>query len=187
MKIDRANDIAYAGMDPRDVPAYSIAEAARYLGVAVSTLRRWVVSGRLTKLADPERCFLSFRNLVEAQALDTGRRRQPGRVSDRVMRDESGAPVAVVPTMPSRPGAARLVVIDPFMGFGRPTIAGTGICTAVVAARRRAGESLWHLAEEYGRPVAEIRAAVRYERRCKRFAAFVSGRKIETSARSIRP
>lgn len=167
MKIDRANDIAYAGMDPRDVPAYSIAEAARYLSLPASTLRRWIVTGRLSELAYTGRSILSFRNLVEAQGLSARRQRQPDRILDRVARDRSGAAVAFYPVSAGRRGGSRVVVIDPFLGFGQPTIAGTGVRTAVVASRHRAGESLRHLADDYGRPVAEIHTAVRYERRSK--------------------
>jgi uncharacterized protein (DUF433 family) len=54
-------------------------------------------------------------------------------------------------------------VIDPFRGVGQPTIAGTGIRTSVVAGRRRAGESVRHLAEDYGLSVTEIRGAVQFE------------------------
>ncbi len=167
MKIDRAKDIAYAGMDPREVPAYPIAEAARYIHLPASTLRRWVATGRLTDVAHAKRPMLSFRNLVEVHELEALRQPQPDGCLGRIARDAAGAPVAVYPVIAGHGGDSRIVVIDPFRGFGQPTIAGTGICTAVVAGRRRAGESLRHLAEDYGCSVVEIRAAVRFEARTR--------------------
>ena len=67
--------------DPRIVPAYPIAEAARYLHMPIETLRSWVLgrkypaAGRskhsrpLIHLDDPKRQYLSFINLVEAHVL----------------------------------------------------------------------------------------------------------------------
>lgn len=71
----------YQGRDPRELPAYSIADAARYLGVPPATIRSWV-AGRSYPLqggvgsfeplitpADPQGNRLSFYNLVEAHVL----------------------------------------------------------------------------------------------------------------------
>ena len=67
--------------DRRDQPAYSIAEAARYVRVAPATLRSWVAGRPYKKLggtaffepliqtADPSKHLLSFHNLVEAHVL----------------------------------------------------------------------------------------------------------------------
>jgi uncharacterized protein (DUF433 family) len=57
----------------------------------------------------------------------------------------------------------RLISIDPRVRFGRPVIAGTGIPTLEIASRFRAGDSSQELAEEYGRPRAEIEEAIRCE------------------------
>jgi uncharacterized protein (DUF433 family) len=71
----------YGGKDPRDVAAYSIVEAARYLKIAPSTLRSWVAGREYPKRKGagiflplvvipqerPRR--LSFNNLVEAYVL----------------------------------------------------------------------------------------------------------------------
>lgn len=233
MKIDRANDIAYAGLDPRDAPAYTVADAARYLHLPASTLRWWALGGRYAtrggvevsepvfELVDPKNRLLSFRNLVEAHVLSALRRQHsvqlpavrravaymkkryggshpltdprlltddvnlfvreynsalvnvsgggqtamPEVVSQYVHRiewDQAGAS-ALYPLVGNRLDGPRVVVISPLMGLGQPTISGTGIRTAVLASRRRAGESLQNLAKDYGRPVAEIREALRYE------------------------
>ena len=71
----------YGGQDPRDVAAYSIAEAATYLKIAPSTLRSWV-AGRsypkqkgagiflpLITIPKEHPPQLSFNNLVEAYVL----------------------------------------------------------------------------------------------------------------------
>ena len=55
------------------------------------------------------------------------------------------------------------VVIDPFVSFGRPVLAGTGIPTAVIADRYKARESIDQLADDYGRERGEIEEAIRCE------------------------
>lgn len=82
----RSLDI-YGGRDPRDVPSYSIREAARYLRMAPATLRSWV-RGReyprgeqkgyfkpLIQLPDPSSSQLSFWNLIEAYVISSLRTR----------------------------------------------------------------------------------------------------------------
>lgn len=72
--------------DPREVPAYTVAEAAWYLGMPQATLRSWV-AGRsyptatgakqfrpIIEPADRKRLRLSFINLVEAHVLSALRR-----------------------------------------------------------------------------------------------------------------
>jgi uncharacterized protein (DUF433 family) len=71
----------YGGEDPRDVPAYGLTEAARYVKLAPATLRSWV-RGRsyetssgmgffepLIRLPEGRASNLSFWNLVEAHVL----------------------------------------------------------------------------------------------------------------------
>lgn len=55
----------------------------------------------------------------------------------------------------------RSIVIDPRRAFGRPAIAGTGIPIAIVADRFRAGDSIDHLARDYGVGSELIEDAVR--------------------------
>jgi len=65
--------------DRREVPAYSIAEAAHYLGVPKSTLRAWFAGQQgfraVIRPADPKTLVLSFSNLVEAYVLSAIRRK----------------------------------------------------------------------------------------------------------------
>ena len=57
----------------------------------------------------------------------------------------------------------RLVVIDPRVAFGRPTLSGTGVTTLSIAERFDAGESIEALAVDYGRTRDEVEEAIRCE------------------------
>lgn len=57
----------------------------------------------------------------------------------------------------------KVVCIDPTISFGRPVLSGTGIPTAVIANRYKAGESMDQLAADYGRERSEIEDAIRCE------------------------
>ncbi len=66
-----------AAADPREVPAYTVAEAAHLVGVPVSTLKTWIHgSGKngLVVLKPGSPRLLTFSNLVEAFVLATLRR-----------------------------------------------------------------------------------------------------------------
>lgn len=59
--------------DPREVPAYSVAEAAHYLSIPKTTIRSWIAGMQaFKKVIEPPKAgcsLLSFFNLVEAHAL----------------------------------------------------------------------------------------------------------------------
>jgi uncharacterized protein (DUF433 family) len=57
------------------------------------------------------------------------------------------------------------IVINPYVSFGKPVIAGTGLPTRVVAERYKAGDSIPQIASDYGRKEEEIDDAIRYELR----------------------
>lgn len=59
----------------------------------------------------------------------------------------------------------KYIEINPAVGFAKPVIAGTGISTAVIAARFNARESIPDLASEYGLEKAQIEEAIRWETR----------------------
>jgi uncharacterized protein (DUF433 family) len=215
-------------------PAYSIAEASRYLSIPPATLRSWVAGRRyptgaspkffrpIIQLPDDARAGLSFVNLVEAHVLDAIRRHhqvpldkirdairylqnhfasnhplaeqrfqtdgvdlfvekfgqlinvtQSGQIAlrelleahlHRVEHDHTGAAIRLYPFTRKRElHEPKVVVIDPHISYGRPVLVGTGIATAVVAERYKAGESMDELAEDYGRSRKEIEEAVRCE------------------------
>ena len=64
-----------------------------------------------------------------------------------------------------RANEPKYIVINPAVGFGKPVIAGTGISTAVIAARFNARESIPDLAREYGLEERQIEEAIRWETR----------------------
>jgi len=90
----------------------------------------------------------------------------------RVDRDEAGAALRLFPFTRKRPLALvpveaqsepRVIVIDPRISFGRPSLVGTGIPTGVIAERYKAGESIEELAADYRRDALEIQEAIRCE------------------------
>jgi len=60
-----------------------------------------------------------------------------------------------------RKGQPKAIVIDPRRAFGQPVLVGTGIPTAVIHERFHAGESIRHLANDYGIRVELIEEALR--------------------------
>lgn len=226
----------YGGRDPRDIPAYRFADAAKYLNIALPTLRSWtrgrfydVKDGRkffrpVFDLPDAKQPLLSYTNLVEAFVLSSLRRthmidlgkirtaiRALGRDFDskhplaehrfqtygkdvfvekyghlidvgrdgqlamrqvlqeyltRVEHDPSGKAAKLYPFIRlSGTDQPKTVVINPYVSFGKPVIAGTGLPTHVVAERYKAGDSIPDLARDYGRKEEEINDAIRYELR----------------------
>lgn len=228
----------YGGADPRDVGAYPIADAARYLRVPRSTLRSWLIgqTAARRRLSPPlfsstasRSGLLSFKDLVQAhiicglrvhhhvplqrvrKAVDyvckTMKYPQPlldaefstdgvdifveqyceGMVNvsqagqmairplldaylQRIEHDKHGV-ARLFPFVRRREGGVadalmiepRLVVMDPLVAFGRPTVSGTNIRTSVIAERYLAGESIATLAEDYHLQHEAIEEAIRCE------------------------
>jgi len=84
---------------------------------------------------------------------------------ERISRDASGVPIKLYPFTRWRGDAnePKAVEIDPRLSFGRPVLVGTGIPTAVIAERYKAGETMAELAEDYHRTSEEIEEALRCE------------------------
>ena len=82
----------------------------------------------------------------------------------RIERDPEGFAIRLFPfTRKREMNEPKAVVIDPFVSFGRATLSGTGIATAIIAERYKAGESIDELAQDYGRHSPEIEEAIRCE------------------------
>jgi uncharacterized protein (DUF433 family) len=82
----------------------------------------------------------------------------------RIERNAAGVPVKLyLFTRSRRADEPKVVAIDPYVSFGRPVLVGTGIPTAVIAERYKAGESIQALAEDYERPPCDIEEAIRCE------------------------
>lgn len=82
----------------------------------------------------------------------------------RIERDASGQAVKLyLFTRKHKPDEPKVVVVDPYVSFGRPALVGTGIATAVIAERFEAGESIEELADDYGLQPRAIEEAIRCE------------------------
>lgn len=57
----------------------------------------------------------------------------------------------------------KMVVIDPYVSWGRAVLRDTGIPTSMIIQRFWAGDSIVHLADDYGRDTTEIEEAIRCE------------------------
>jgi uncharacterized protein (DUF433 family) len=82
----------------------------------------------------------------------------------RIDRDSTGYPLRLyLFTRQQDINEPKVVVIDPRISFGRPVVAGTGITTATIAERYKAGESIEELSADYGLTPSEIQEAIRCE------------------------
>ncbi len=83
----------------------------------------------------------------------------------RIKRDDHGVPLRLYPFVRTHAEISdeepRIIVIDPFVAFGRPTIEDSGIPVAPIVERYRAGESIEELADDYGLETQEIQEAIR--------------------------
>lgn len=92
---------------------------------------------------------------------------------ERIACDGAGMAERLYPFTLKRPGMVadelrsvpRSIVIDPSISFGRPVITGTGIPTAIIAERYKAGDSIASLAKDYAQDKAKIEDALRCELR----------------------
>jgi len=86
---EQSASILYGTFAPRDVPRYTIAQAARYVDLSPTTLRNWIRGRSYTRGGNPVRSeplikagdLLSFSNLIEAHILRALRREEDVRMS----------------------------------------------------------------------------------------------------------
>ena len=216
--------------DPRELPAYSVSECAKYLRLPATTVRYWS-GGRgsrrpLVRPATTTPLLLSFFNLVELHILNAIRRvhnvrmpmvrsaieylaesatapvqqfhplishdlntdgrslfieqygelinaSQKGQIAmhdalglalKRIECDMDGIPTKLFPLTRADPEKSpSIIVINPVISAGRPTIKGTGVTTRTVFERYQAGESINDLIWDYDRNATEIEEAIRCE------------------------
>ena len=79
----------------------------------------------------------------------------------RVDRDPRGLVRRLFPWVTSD-AEPREIEIDPTRAFGRLVVAGTGVPTATIAARFRAGDTLRGLKRDYGLTTEQVSAALRW-------------------------
>lgn len=118
---------------------------------------------------------MSFNNLAEAHVLDALRRQFHVELPlielhlKRVEWDARGFVARLYPFTRSRAASdasapqPRIVTMDPRVAFGRPALKSSGVPTAVIADRYKAGESIADLADDYGEAPANIEEAIRCE------------------------
>ena len=83
----------------------------------------------------------------------------------RIERDPRGIPIKLFPftRTSNRNDEQQAIVIDPAVSFGRPSLSNTGIPTAILAERYKAGDSIAMLAEDYGAQREAVEEAIRCE------------------------
>ena len=87
---------------------------------------------------------------------------------------DTGGPVILYPFTRSsfqEDGQPKAVLMNPYISFGRPVLAGRGVPTELVFERFNAGELIDALAKDDGRKRWEIEEAIRYESARSRKAA----------------
>jgi uncharacterized protein (DUF433 family) len=89
----------------------------------------------------------------------------------RIERDEKGYALKLFPFLKNPDiNAPRTVVIDPRISFGRPVLVGTGIPTAILAERFKAGDSIYELAEDYGCEYWQIEMGIQFGKGIKNYS-----------------
>lgn len=84
---------------------------------------------------------------------------------DRIDLDTTDVPRRFYPFISDALGSDRkTILIDPLVAFGQPTLADTGIPTAIIAMRYDAGETLDDLAWDYELDPKLLQDAILYER-----------------------
>ena len=85
-------------------------------------------------------------------------------ISSGIEHDACGIAIRLYPfTRAFSSAHPKIIVMDPFVAFGRATISGTGVVTSIVAERYKAGEAIDDLVKDYGCTRIQIEEAVRCE------------------------
>lgn len=85
----------------------------------------------------------------------------------RIDRDPVGIPIKLYPFTRETESSApptddpRVIVMNPSVSFGRPTVVGTGIPVAAIYERYRAGDSVAELAKDFSLNIGAIEEAIR--------------------------
>jgi len=81
----------------------------------------------------------------------------------RIERDKLRIPVRLYPFRKGdTPEDKPSIVIDPSLSSGRPVVNGTGVLVSILWDRKRSGESVEALADDYGISSLEIQKAIDY-------------------------
>ena len=88
----------------------------------------------------------------------------------RIERDTEGLAAKLYPYTREATGHQKIIVIDPRVSFGRPTLVGAGVSTAIIIERWYAGDPISMLANEYGLKFIQVEEALWYEKGSQRAA-----------------
>jgi len=117
-----------------------------------------------------DRVDLFVEQLGEYMSASGSRQIQPREIVQsylkRIERDKHGTPLKLYPLVRSlkeSPQQERIIEIDPSVAFGRPVLHHTGIRTAIIVDRWKAGEAMQAIAADYGQPMATIEEVIRCE------------------------
>jgi uncharacterized protein (DUF433 family) len=145
----------------QEVPLQRVRKALRYVEREMNCARPLIEQDFLTDGVD---LFVAeYGRLINASRAGQVALRSLLEASlKRVERDPKGLVQRLFPWA-REPEEPRAVEIDPRRAFGKLVVAGTGIPTAIVADRLRAGDTLEHLADEYRLTLDQIGAALRWE------------------------
>lgn len=143
------------------VPLQRVRKALRFVERELDTARPLIEQEFLTDGLD---LFVEYYGkLVNASRAGQTEMRSLLEASlERVERDPRGLAERLFPWA-REPGEPREVEIDPRRAFGKLVVSGTGIPTAIIADRLRAGDTLAHLARDYRLKLDQVGAALRWE------------------------
>jgi uncharacterized protein (DUF433 family) len=148
------------------IPLPHVRDSLRFVARTLDTARPLIARQFLTNGID---LFIEHAGeLLNTSA--QGQQALRGGLEEALLRIEwnpAGAPVRLFPFTRSTAvlsGQPRAVVIDPTIAFGRPTLVGAGVPTAVIEDRFSAGDSPDEMAADYGVDAPQIWEAIRYER-----------------------
>ncbi len=78
---------------------------------------------------------------------------------ERIEVDEANRPARLFPSNRTD----KVIVLDPWVAFGRPIVARRGISTSAIVSRINAGETEEEIAQDYNLQIIEVEEAVVYE------------------------
>ena len=184
MRKPNRNSACEPTLDLRDIPTYTIPEAALFLGIPQRTLSGWYSSrnGMLRASGSGTKGrLLSFNDLVETysifllrshhrltmQAIRKGRIDVRSSAVDifgnRVRRNSEGKIVTMFPwRFWENDRDSKPVQLDSEVMSGRLVLTGTRIPVRIILGRHLSGQSSAQIAGDYGLPVVSVETALRH-------------------------
>lgn len=144
VKLEHVRQAAEVAEKKFNIPKLLLSDQLRF-GAGELFLEQY---GRITHLTPAEQ--LTLGNLLSTYL-------------DRIEFGEGGFPKDFSPLERLTPTGQKLILVSPFISFGRPIVRRLGITTHAIAERINAGESERSVLEDYGLEPAELTEALAYE------------------------